>query len=92
MIDTNIEYCASELMEVVNLFEGATDLRIRHRFNETENKFSNTVSIGVNVYAYGNLVRDINDEIVRKRLIKRYAKLSIYKALSKNLEVLLKNL
>ena len=35
---------------------------------------------------YGNLVRNISGEIERKRLIKRYAKLSIYKRLAKFFE------
>lgn len=87
MIDTNLNFCESELMEVVNLFEGATDMRIRHRFTQNENKFVNTVTLDGKVYAYGNLVGEINDQIEMKRLVKRYAKLSLYKALSRLLNV-----
>ena len=87
MIDTNLNFCESELMEVVNLFEGATDMRIRHRFTQNENKFVNTVTLDGKVYAYGNLVGEIKDEIEKKRLVKRYAKLSLYKALSRLLNV-----
>ena len=39
MIDTNLEFCQSELIEVINLFEGGENIRIRHRFTENENKF-----------------------------------------------------
>ena len=84
MIDTNLEFCKNELVEVLNLFENADECRLRHRFTETENKVVNTVTVNGQVYAYGNLIR-FDDEIERKRLIKRYAKLSLYKALSKSL-------
>ena len=84
MIDTNLPNLESELLEVVNLFDGGDDLRIRHRFTESENKFVNTVTVNGQVYAYGNLVRYISGDIERKRLVKRYAKLSLYKGLSKH--------
>ncbi len=65
------------------MFSSDDAVKIRHRFTESENKFVNTVTVNGKVYAYGNLVGKINDEIVRKRLVKRYAKLSLYKGLSK---------
>ena len=86
MIDTNLNFCENELVEVLNMFNGDVDLRIRHRFTETENKVVNTVTINGQVYAYGNLIR-YSDEIEKKRLVKRYAKLSVYKALSKSLKM-----
>ena len=76
MIDTNLPNLESELLEVVNLFDGGETLTIRHRFTESENKFVNTVTVNGQVYAYGNLVRNISGEIEKKRLVKRYAKLS----------------
>ena len=84
--DTNLEFCKNELIEVLNLFEDVDGFCIRHRFSETENKVVNTITINGQVYAYGNLIRFKND-IEKKRLVKRYAKLSLYKALSKNLSV-----
>lgn len=86
MIDTNLDFCKNELIEVLNLFEDVENMRIRHRFSESEKKVVNTVTVNGQVYAYGNLMR-YNGEIERKRLIKRYAKLSLYKALSKSLQV-----
>ncbi|MBQ7235858.1 MAG: coproporphyrinogen dehydrogenase HemZ [Clostridia bacterium] len=83
MIDTNLPNLESELMEVVNLFDGGDALNIKHRFSESENKFVNTVTVNGKVYAYGNLVLNISGEIEKKRLLKRYAKLSLYKGLSK---------
>ena len=82
MIDTNLENIQSELLEVINLF-GEDELSIRHTFKESENRVVNTVSLNGKVYAYGNFIGVIDDEIEKKRLIKRYAKLSVYKALSK---------
>ena len=67
----------------MNLFTTADDINLRHRFSSTENKIVNTITINGSVYAYGNLLTLPSDEIVRKRLIKRYTKLSVYKALSK---------
>ena len=81
MIDTNLPDFESELIEVINLF-GGDELKIRHRFTESENKFVNTVTVNGKVYAYGNLVRNISGDIEKKRLMKRYAKLSLYKGIS----------
>ena len=85
MIDSNLEFCLSELDEVINLFEGAQETRIRHRLTEGEGKLVNTITINGKIYAYGNLF-SFEDELERKRLVKRYAKLSLYKALSKYYE------
>lgn len=87
MIDTDLTYLESELIEVINLFDGAENLKIKHRFKENENKLVNTVTIDGKVYAYGNFVKDFGDDLQKKRLVKRYAKLSVYKGLSKHLNV-----
>ena len=86
MIDTDLKFLESELKEVINLFDGGDELNIRHRFKESENKFVNTITANGKIYAYGNLTGEIADEIEKKRLLKRYAKLSLYKALSKYFE------
>ncbi len=86
MIDTNLPEFLGDLKEVYNMFSSSDAVNIRHRFSEGENKFVNTVTVNGKVYAYGNLVGAIDGEIVRKRLMKRYAKLSLYKGLSKYFE------
>ncbi len=86
MIDTNLPNFLGDLKEVLNMFCNDDAVKIRHRFSESENKFVNTVTINGKVYAYGNLVGKLNGEIERKRLVKRYAKLSLYKGLSKFFE------
>ena len=83
MIITDLPNFQSELNEVENLFEGASDMRIRHLFSQGENRVVNTVVVGGKSYAFGNLLSKNLTEIEQKRLLKRYAKLAIYKALSK---------
>ncbi len=86
MIDTELTFLENDLCEVVNLFADKESINLRHRFSESENKIVNTVTVNGRVFAYGNLISLPQDKIVRKRLIKRYAKLSVYKALSKVFE------
>ncbi len=86
MINTDLEFCKNELIEVINLFgEEAEELTIRHFFSKKEGKLVNTVSVDGRAYAYGNLVGEFTNKIVEKRLTKRYAKLAVYKALSRHL-------
>ena len=86
MIDTELKFLENDIAEVINLFVDKDSVNLRHRFTESENKIVNTITVNGRVFAYGNLITLPNDEIVRKRLIKRYAKLSAYKALSKVFE------
>lgn len=82
MIDTDLLKYKSDLEEVVDLFEGASETDIRHMFSQSDKKTVNTVVINGKAYAYGNYIGEVDDEIESKRLVKRYAKLSLYKALS----------
>ncbi|MBR5900338.1 MAG: coproporphyrinogen dehydrogenase HemZ [Clostridia bacterium] len=82
MIDTDLTKFLPDLIEVENLFSD-NQFNIKHRFKQNGNKLVNTITVNGQTYAYGNFVNDLSDEIVRTRLTKRYAKLSLYKALSK---------
>lgn len=82
MIETNLPSAESELKEVINLFPKNDELVIKHKFTETPGKYSNLVTLAGKAYAFCNLSHDPKDEILKKRLIKRYAKLSLYRALS----------
>ncbi|MBQ6921862.1 MAG: hypothetical protein IJQ66_02110, partial [Clostridia bacterium] len=82
MIDTDLKDLAADLTEEENLFSEYGKFDIKHRFSGGGNKIVNTVTVNGKTYAFGSLI-DYKDEIEKKRLIKRYAKLSIYKALSK---------
>ncbi len=82
MLDTNLKFCEKDLIEEIAMFNVAEGAKIRHRFTLKENKVVNTITINGKTYAYGNLVGEFCNEIEKKRLLKRYAKLSLYKALS----------
>lgn len=80
MLKTKLTAFESDLREVITMFGKDDD--IVHLFSENERKVVNTVVVGGKSYAYGNLLPENLTDIERKRLIKRYAKLSLYKALS----------
>ena len=87
MIETNLPAFLGDLKETVGMFINAEDLNIRHEFKENNGKFVNTVIIDGKTYAFGNYVGELKGETLKKRIVKRYAKLSLYKALSKFLGV-----
>lgn len=80
MIKTNLTQYESDLMEVVNEFSSVDSTAVSLIFSEGE-KVNITVTVGKSVYpfTYDFLV---GDQLNIKRLTKRYAKLSLYKALS----------
>lgn len=82
--ESNLEFCNKELKEVVDMFDFDMneDYKIKHIFSSSENKVVNTVVINGKALAYGNLVGTFSSELERKRIYKRYAKLSIYKGIS----------
>lgn len=83
MIDSNTPAFLNDLQEVVNLFYCGQEFNIIHRFKKSENKFVNTITVDGQTFAYGNFISKIENELEEKRLTKRYAKLSLYKALEK---------
>ena len=87
MIDTDLPEFESDLKETLFSFDRGEKLEVRHSFTENGNKFVNTITVNGNTYAYGNLVGEIKDGTERKRLIKRYAKLSLYKTLCRVFDV-----
>ncbi len=84
MIETKLPEFLNDLKEVENLFDGAKDLTIRHLFADKGGRVVNTVIVGGNCYAFGNLMPENGTEIEKKRLTKRYVKLAVYRALSKH--------
>lgn len=81
MFETELPSFESDIREVISAMD-AGDLKIKHLFSHKDGKIVNTVVINGKAYAYGNFVGVFDDKIVEKRIIKRYAKLSMYKALS----------
>lgn len=82
MIETQLEFCKKDLVELLNMFENSDKYSIKHLFSEKPDRVVNTIVINGKAYAYGNLLGEIKDQTERVRLYKRYAKLSLYKALS----------
>ena len=83
MIETNLTGAESELREVINLFPESESAHIKHVFKDGADRLINTVTVDGGAYVYGNLIPAGLTPLIKKRLIKRYAKLSVYKALSK---------
>ncbi|MBQ9486094.1 MAG: coproporphyrinogen dehydrogenase HemZ [Clostridia bacterium] len=86
MIETDLPKLLPDLTEVENLFSDYGEVKIKHLFNDGGEKVVNTVVVNGKAYAFGTLIGDA-DGVLRKRLIKRYAKLALYKALSKTFGV-----
>ncbi len=83
MIKTDLPVFQKDFEEEISMFNGASDLTIRHLFSDKGERVSNTIVIdGKKSYAFGNLMPKCKDEIERKRFLKRFSKLAIYKALS----------
>ena len=83
MIETPLTQFESDLKEILTAMQIEESVKIRHLFKESENKLINTFIINGQSYAYGNLIKPFSNEIEKKRLVKRYAKLSLYKALER---------
>lgn len=77
MITSSYEWLVPELMDVMRLFEGAEELSVSHTCNEFINEFT----VNGQTYLFERQDR-AESELERKSLIKRYAKLALYKLLS----------
>ena len=81
MLTTNLDFLHPELMDVVRLFEGAEDMDVSHAVAYEGGAFVNTVTVDGRAFS----ARDEAswaDELHYKSLVKRYAKLALYDALS----------
>ncbi len=78
---SNLSWLEPELMDVVRLFEGAETLSISHTASEVEGGFSNVFTVEGRPYSF--FEEDVAaTETERKSLVKRYAKLGLYRILS----------
>ena len=81
MIVSTLKWLEPELMDVVRLFEGAESLEIGHSSDCCGAAFRNTFRFGGRDFFYSD--EDVSrTPLEQKSLIKRYAKLSLYKLLS----------
>ena len=82
MIETELPKLLPDLTEVENLFKEYGEVNVRHKFSDGGDRIVNTIIVNGKAYAFGAFIGS-PDPIVRKRLIKRYAKLALFKALTK---------
>ena len=86
MLITDAPFLKPDLLEVVNLFEGAENLEIVHAAHAEGFYFFNRVTVNGRDYGYEN-EKSFSTPLENKRYFKRFAKLSVYKALSEYLGV-----
>ena len=80
MLTTDCKFLENELMDVVRLFE-KRPTSICHTFRFEDGVFYNDFTVDGQAYSFKN-EGQVCDEIVYKRLERRYAKLSLYQILS----------
>ena len=80
MLTTDCKFLENELMDVVRLFE-KRPTSICHTFRFEDNTFCNDFTIDGENYSFKD-AGQVCDEIVFKRLERRYAKLALYQILS----------
>ena len=69
-------------MEVVNLFEGGAELNISHVFEQKDGAYAHAVAVEGVPFFFSYPRPDNPSEREEKRLLKRSAKLAVYRALS----------
>ena len=90
MVTTNLTSMLPDIKEVVNLFGNEKDFNIEHFFNENDTHYLHSVTVSPltvssnatkNEYLYEFDKVKYSDPLEVKRVLKRYSKLSVYKAL-----------
>ncbi len=81
MLNTNSQYLLPELMDIIRLFD-AEERQITHYFSYEADKFLNVIEIDDIFYDFEDECK-IEDDLEYKRYAKRFAKLAMYKVLSK---------
>lgn len=80
MLNTNSEYLRPEIMDVIRAF-GSEDADFTHYFSFGNGKFFNSIEYNGKFYDFENEC-EAENELVFKRLAKRFSKLAFYKVLS----------
>ncbi|MBQ4099222.1 MAG: coproporphyrinogen dehydrogenase HemZ [Clostridia bacterium] len=80
-IITDLNWMEADFIEASKFFENTEDLTVVHAHEETKDRLIDKISIGGKEYSYEKEIV-ANDDIEKKRYVKRYAKLALYKSLS----------
>lgn len=80
MLNTNSEYLRPEIMDVIRAFD-SEDEEFTHYYECARGKFFNSIEYKGEFHDFENDC-DTEDELIFRRLAKRYAKLAFYKVLS----------
>ena len=80
-ITTNLQWMEADFIEASKFFQNAEDLDVTHTHSEVETTVYDTVCIGDKTYEYSKDIGKTND-LEKKRYVKRYSKLALYKSLS----------
>ena len=80
MLNTNSEYLRPEIMDVIRAFD-CEEENFTHYFEYAGGKFFNSIEYMGEFYDFED-EGEVEDELIFKRLAKRYCKLAFYKVLS----------
>lgn len=80
MLNTNSEYLRPEIMDVIRAF-GCEDEEFTHYFSFSQDKFFNSIEYNGAFHDFENEY-EVADDLVFRRMAKRFAKLAFYKVLS----------
>ncbi len=80
-IITDLNWMEADFIEASKFFENTEELTVVHAHEETKDRLIDKISIGGKEYSYEKEIV-ANDDIEKKRYVKRYAKLALYKSLS----------
>ena len=80
-ITTNLQWMEADFIEASKFFEKTEDLEIDHLHTEDGTVVCDTVTVADKMYEFSKDIGNV-EGIEKKRYVKRYAKLALYKALS----------
>lgn len=81
VLTSDLDWLLPELLEEAKFFKNTDDLNIIHRHNADGDVFADEILINGKTYGFENR-HTFSGDLERKRYIKRYAKLALYKAMS----------
>ena len=80
-IITDLQWMEADFIEATKFFDGTEDIEVEMTHKEEDSTVYDTVKIGDKIYEYSKKIK-YDSEIEKKRYVKRYSKLALYKSLS----------